>query len=87
MGMRYSLDHENRMVRVRAWGVVTTQDAQDYMSRLMADSGFQSDYRCLHDMREVTSVTVEPSGLVEAARTPVFHPGARRAVVAPVDAV
>jgi hypothetical protein len=85
--MRYALDHEHRIVHVRSWGLVTTSDVQDYISRLMADSHFESDYRCLHDMRDATGVAVDTDHLVESAFAPIFHPGVRRAVVAPRDVV
>jgi hypothetical protein len=85
--MRYALDQEKRIVRVRSWGLVTTRDVQDYFSRLMADPGFESDFRCLHDMREAKQVAIETDHLVESAMAPIFHPGARRAIVAPLDVV
>jgi hypothetical protein len=80
----YALDHENR---IWSWGLVTTRDVQDYFSRLMTDPRFESDYRCLHDMHDATAIAIDTEDLIESAMAPVFCPGARRAVVAPRDAV
>jgi hypothetical protein len=60
---------------------------QDYFSRLMTDPRFESDYRCLHDMRDATAIAIDTDDLIESAMAPVFCPGARRAVVAPRDVV
>jgi hypothetical protein len=83
--MRYLLDPERRLVRVRGWGVISTADLQDFTSRLMADPRFDGDYRSLTDLSEATGVSVDDTEFKATAWIPLYDAGARRAIVAPSD--
>jgi hypothetical protein len=87
MAMSYTLDHANRMVRSRAWGVLRIGEIEDLYSRLAADPAFDPTYRSLGDLREVTEIAVTSNELAASAALPVFERGARRALVASRDAV
>lgn len=85
MGMSYRIDTARRLVVTRIWDTFSNDDLRDGISHLMADLRFDHRYRSLVDMRDVTSITVDTRVLVEAARTPIFTSGARRAIVALSD--
>jgi hypothetical protein len=85
MGMRYLIDPVRRLVRVRAWGTITTADLQDFTSRLMADSQFNGDFSSLTDLSEATGVSVDQGELKATAWMQLYNPGVRRAIVAPSD--
>ena len=87
MSIRYTIDRENCIVRSRGWGVVTASDVQDWISHLLADPLFDSEYRSLGDLRAVSHVAVDARTLAQVAATPLFHVGALRAVVASSDCV
>ena len=87
MGLTYVIDRERRLVRSRGVGVLTLRELQDFYSRLLTDPAFDPEYRSLGDLRAVTDVDVDSAGLVQAAATPVFIEGTKRALVATSDAV
>jgi hypothetical protein len=87
MGLTYVLDREQRIVRSRGAGVLTMRELQDFYSRLLTDRRFEPDFRGLGDLRGVTEISIESSGLAEAASLPVFGEHAKRALVATNDAV
>jgi len=84
--MNYRIDPERRLVVTRAWGVLSTRELADVMTRLLLDPRFDPAYRSLGDLREVTSITVDNLAAAQAAATPLFAEGARRAIVATSDA-
>jgi hypothetical protein len=87
MGMTFTIDHENRMVRSRAWGVLRIDEIEEFYSRLAADPTFDPTYRSLGDMRDVSEIAVTSTQLAASAALPVFEVSARRALVASRDAV
>src|SRR3954471_16620171 len=87
MAMTYTLDHANRMVRSRGWGVLRIDEIEEFYSRLAADPAFDPTYRSLGDLREVTEIAVTSNELAASAALPVFEHEARRAIVASRDAV
>jgi hypothetical protein len=87
MALTYLIDRARGIVRSRGVGVITTRELQDFYSRLLTDRWFDSKYRSLGDLREVTEVAVDAFGLAEAAAVPVFAEGTRCALVATGDAV
>ena len=87
MGLGYTIDHEKRLVRTRGSGVLQAKDIEEFYRRLLADKAFDSTYRCLADLREVTEVAVTTDDLARSASLAVFAPGTRRALVAIPDAV
>jgi hypothetical protein len=87
MGLSYVIDSGRRQVRSHGWGVLTAGDIQAFYVGLGQDPAFAADYRHLCDLREVTEVAADSSGLAVAAQAPIFTPGTRRALVASRDAV
>jgi hypothetical protein len=85
MGMQYRLDPSRRLVHVRAWGVISTADLQDLTSHLLADPGFDGDFRSLTDLSAATGISVTGTELEATAWMPLYNAGARRAIVAPTD--
>ena len=83
MGMTYRIDPERRLVLTRAWGVLTSRELADVMSRIVLDPRFDSTYRSLGDLRDVTDITIDPMDAAQAAAAPIFADGVRRAIVAP----
>jgi hypothetical protein len=87
MSLSYTIDHEQRVVRSHGWGIVSTGNLQEWISRLLAEPQFDSSYGSLGDLRGVTAVVVDSTTLARIASTPLFHVGALRAIVAPADNV
>lgn len=85
MAMSYRIDQARGLVLTRIWGNFTNDDLRDGMSHLMADPRFDHQYRSLVDMREVSEISVDARVVSQTARTPLFAPDARRAIVAPTD--
>ena len=87
MGLSYTLDHGQRLVRSRGWGVLRIAEFEEFYSRLAADPAFDPSYRSLGDLRKVSAIAVTSNELAASAALPVFEPSSRRAVVASLDAV
>jgi hypothetical protein len=87
MPAEYRLDRESQIVFSRAWGKCTTEDFHAHGTRLLADADFSPDFRQLWDFSEVTESMSDFDTLARLAQTNVFSPTARRAIVAPTDAV
>jgi uncharacterized protein YbaA (DUF1428 family) len=85
MGMSYKIDQERRLVVTRGWGELSSRELFDVMSQIMSDPRFDPTYRSLGDLRDVTSVTVDPMATAQTAASPLFADGVRRAIVATSD--
>jgi hypothetical protein len=85
--MTYRIETEQQLVRSRGWGVVSTEDLNDWISELLSDRLFRPEFRSLIDLRLVTDVTVDATTIARAAATPLFDAGVRRAIVATSDGV
>jgi hypothetical protein len=83
--MTYRIDPERRLVLTRAWGELSTRELADVMSRILLDPRFDPTYRSLGDLREVTTITVDTMATAQAAASPLFASGTRRAIVATSD--
>jgi len=55
------------MVRIHGHGVVSSRELQDLPRDLLADPAFDAGFRCLTDLSEVTTLTVESATLAERA--------------------
>ncbi len=82
MGTSYSIDRARRLVRSRAWGVVTEEDLRDHYSHMMADPLFESDFQQIIDLRRLEAALIRPRELQTAAAMLRFDVGTRRAFVA-----
>ena len=85
MGATYTVDVKLRLVRSRAWGVLTTADVQGLYGRMMADERIAPGFRQLADWRSVTSMQVSQSAVAEAAHLRLFDAHMRRAIVVASD--
>ena len=83
--MTYRIDQERRLVITRGWGVLSTRELSDVMSRILVDPRFDPTYRSLGDLREVTGITLDTMETAQTAATPLFADGTRRAIVATSD--
>ena len=79
------LDLERRLVRARAWGVVTFAEAMANRQKFMGAPGFKPDFCQLYDGREVTKLALTASEVGQLAIDTVFGPGTRRAFITPTQ--
>jgi hypothetical protein len=82
----YQLEPVRRLVRSRAWGVLTDREIEAHYTRLVHDPGFESSFRQLCDMTEVTRIDATAEMLRRLAQQAIFSPGTQRAFVAVQDA-
>jgi hypothetical protein len=82
MPWNYEIDINHRLIRARAWGVLTHEEITALRLRYTGDPEFQPDFSQLFDLREVTTVSATLDELQEVAGFSVFSPGVRRAFVA-----
>jgi hypothetical protein len=85
MPITYSLDQMNRVVRARAWDLISNEDLHSYYHKLIADIRFNRDFRELLDLSAVRDFLVDTYLIAEVAAWPAFHEGTRRAFVAASD--
>lgn len=85
MPARYTIDAEQRLVRIRAWGTVTDDGARTLYERLRSDPSFDPTYCQLADFREVTDVALTHDVIAGLAANPLYATGVRRAVVVGSD--
>ena len=85
MPASYKIDTDQRLVRMRASGMLTSGELRDYYYRLTADARFDSSFRSLALMGDVTEFEVEAREIAELAALPVFDRGTRRAIAALSD--
>jgi hypothetical protein len=81
----FIVDGERRIVRNRAWGVLTDADLAAAQDALRTHASFQPDFRQLFDASEVTTLAVTTNGMRSLARKSPFAVTARRAVVVNSD--
>ena len=84
------LDYENRLVRSRAWGVLTANDLLGHVEQMrqMFDAGtLDAGWTQLADFREVNGVEVSTDSIKQFVRLNPWPAQARRALVAPQDLV
>lgn len=79
----YEIDAERGLVVCRAWGDLSSEDLHNHYRRLAADPAFSPHFEQLADLTEVTQFTVDSEAIESEARSSIFAPGTRRALVAP----
>ena len=77
------LDLDRRLVRCRAWGVVTYDEAMATRRKFLSDPNFSPDFDQIYDGRDVTRIAISASDTGKLAMDAVFSAKARRALVAP----
>jgi hypothetical protein len=74
---------ERRVVRARAWGVVTYAEAMATRRKFADDPRFTSDFHQIYDGRDVTRIMLTTGEICVLAEETMFGPKSRRAFVAP----
>ena len=83
MPCEHEIDPALRLVRFRAWGVLTHAELAANRIRMVSDPAFRSDLDQLADFRETTSLDLSPAEVREFASHSYFGAGSRRALVIP----
>ena len=83
----YQISPEYRLLRSRAWGVLTHPEITAHRLRFTSDPAFQPDFDQLYDLREVTSIAATVEQIREISSHSPFSSKSRRAIVATRDAV
>lgn len=83
MPTTYVLCPSQRLVRSRAFGVLTEAESWAHYTGLSEDPEFHPTFRQLCDLSEVTELEASSQFLRDLARKSVFATGTRRAFVAP----
>jgi hypothetical protein len=83
----YWIDVPHRLVRARAWGVLTHAELTKTRLGIMGDPNFLSDFSQLYDFREVTKAAVSADEIREIGGHSYFSAQSRRAILAPHGAV
>ena len=81
MPAEYRIDVAKRVVRCRAWGVLSDQDLEDYQAAVSADPAFESDLGQLYDGTDIMELQITSATLVGKLQKSGFAPNARRAFV------
>ena len=85
MPVSYQLEPARRLVRSRAWGVLTDSEIESHYTRLAQDTGFDPSFRQLCDRTEVTRIDATAELLSRLAQRAIFSPGTQRAFWAGQD--
>ncbi|MEQ9401593.1 MAG: hypothetical protein RJQ04_20675 [Longimicrobiales bacterium] len=83
MPTTYVLYPSQRLVRSRAFGVLTEAESWTHYTGLSEDAAFDPTFRQICDLTDVTKLEASSDFLRDLARKSVFAPGTRRAFVAP----
>ena len=85
MPATFVIDHANRLVRSRAWGVLEEEDLAATQLGVRSDKQFDPMYRQIYDFSEVTEIRVSGERLRLLAYNSPFSPKAARAIVVNSD--
>ena len=86
MPYQLDLDADNRVVRVRLYGLITDADLLAADDELRADTRFDSGFDQFVDVSEASQEQISADVLRRiASRPPLFGPGSRRAFVVRSD--
>ena len=87
MPLTFQVDRENRIVRSRGTGELTTADLLEYFTNTRADPNYEESMGRIMDLREVTQLpsSEDVRSLAAFARSKAPVPDARMAIIAPSD--
>ena len=85
MPATFVIDHQQRLVRSKAWGVLVDADLAASQKGLREDKQFDPSFRQIWDMSEVTDLQLTGRQVQMLAFTSPFAPDAQRAVVVNSD--
>ena len=83
MPSHYTIDKDERLVRVTGSGPLSDADLLEQRVRIRDDPAFDPGYSFLVDLRAVTEVLLSAQVVARLARDPLSSPGVRRAIVVP----
>ena len=83
MPYTYTIESEQRLIRVRMWGSVTPAEIEAVRQSVAADPRFKTDLSELVDLRELTLSTAITTTDIERIASSNIDRVARRAFVAP----
>lgn len=85
MPASFVIDHVNRLVRSRAWGVLEEEDLAATQRGVRNDKQFDPMYRQVYDFSDVTEIRLSGERLRLLAYNSPFSPKATRAIVVNSD--
>ena len=85
MPASYKIDKERRLVMTSGTGVLTKEDIQGHMDRLLADPEFDPTFSQLVDFREITAVEFGPEEVRQFAQRKIYSSISRRAFLVTND--
>ena len=87
MPFDFVIDAEHRIIYSRAWGVFTKADVLAHRQHLKANPQFDATFRQLADFSGVTRFAISATSVKALTTSDPWDSDARRAFLAPADAV
>jgi hypothetical protein len=81
----FRIEQEQRLIRTRAWGVLSDAETLTHYSEIAHHPAFDPTFNLLCDLRGVTFIEAAPHTLRDLARLSTFARGTRRAFIVSVD--
>jgi len=81
----YLLHSTRNLVISRGWDILTLADLLTHARALRGDPGFVPSFRQIVDLRDVTDLEIDASGIRQIADESPFGAGASRAIVVKSD--
>lgn len=81
MPLDYEIVPQLRLVRSRAWGVLTDAETLAHYSRIAQDPDFEPSFSLLCDLRGLSQIEAAPRTLRDLAKCSTFARGTHRAFV------
>ena len=81
MPATFLIDHDERIIRSRAWGLLIDRDLLETQQRLREDPRFEPTYCQIWDFTAVQQLSLTGDGLRKLAANSPFSRDARRAIV------
>ena len=81
MPATFLIDHDERIIRSRAWGLLIDSDLSETQQRLREDPRFEPTYCQIWDFTAVQQLSLTGDGLRKLAASSPFSRDARRAIV------
>ena len=85
MPASFVIDHVNRLVQSKAWGILEAEDLAATQRGLREDKQFDPMYRQIYDFSDVTEIRLSGEQVRLLAYASPFSPEATRAIVVPSD--
>ena len=81
----YKIDKQRKLVMTTGSGVLTMADSLAHQDRLSKDADFSREFSQLMDLTHVTGVALSTEDIRTLAKTAVFSPKSRRAILVDTD--